>query len=74
MVTPGQLSVAVRVMGPVNRLDDVTPANFDAVISLAGLSPGTHTLQPRVTVPPDFELVSVGSVTITLVPVSGGGP
>lgn len=74
MVTPGQLSVAVRVMGPLNRFDDVTPANFDAVISLAGLSPGTHTLQPRVTVPPDFELVSVGSVTITLVPVSGGGP
>lgn len=74
MVGPGAVFVTVQVLGPLSQLDDLTPASFTAAVSLAGLSPGTHTLRPSVTAPPGIQVVSVGTVTVTLVPVSGSGP
>lgn len=74
VVAPGVLTVAVQAMGALSQLDDLTPASFTATVSLAGLSPGTHTLRPSVVAPSGIQVVSVGTVTVTLVPVGGAGP
>jgi len=74
MLAPGSYSVTVQVLGPLNQLDDLTPAAFTATVSLAGLSPGTPTLRPSVAAPPGVQVVAVGTVTVSLAPVSGSIP
>ncbi len=74
LVAGGPYQVMVKVSGTASAIAALTPDQVGATVSLDGLSPGIHTLQPEVTLPAGITLVEASSVVVTLVPATGGGP
>lgn len=57
----------VRVSGPLSRLQELTPADFVASVSLAGATVGTSSYTVAVVEPPGVNVDSVDPVSVTLV-------
>lgn len=70
--------IDVTINGPAPTLQTLTPRDFRVVIDLTGLPAGTHSLEPKVTVPGGFTLERVeparASITIRAVPTPVPSP
>ena len=58
--------VDVALSGPAPTLQTLKPGDFQVVLDLAGLGPGRHEVEPRVTVPAGFSLEGVTPPRVTV--------
>ena len=58
--------VDVTLSGPAPTLQTLRPTDFRVVVDVSGLGAGRHELEPRVTVPPGFNLEGVSPPRVTL--------
>lgn len=63
-------SVAVRLFGPLPRLNGLSPSDIAATVDLGGRSAGGHRIQVRVTAPAELVVQSVSPAEIDVVLVN----
>lgn len=51
--------ITVTISGPLDRLRQLSSKDIQVVIDLQGKGPGTYTLTPNITVPPDLRLADL---------------
>lgn len=67
---PQQPAVVVNYSGPGPAVVRLTPADIAVTLDLTGLGPGTHQVEPKVTLPQGLQVDSLSPdrVTVTLAP------
>lgn len=71
-LAPGQVLASevtpldLTIRGPAPTLRTLTNRDFSAVLSVAGLEPGQHVVQPTVTVPAGIRLEQIEPVQVTI--------
>lgn len=69
MVVSGSIpsNVSIRVQGPRTRVAALTPADFQAVLDLSGLSGGDHNVPVKVIPPPGIQVTQVSPPRVYVV-------
>ena len=73
---PNIAQVAVTIRGTVSALNALDPADLTPVLDVTGLGPGSHLVQPTLTLPIGVTRVTISpiSVTVSIVPPATPAP